>query len=571
MSFSQFLIDNKVVSEMGIKHAEDFSKRTNSTVNERYRDVPNVLLLISAINENRLVKCMNEYLNKVEYHSTADYEKEPNLFKVLTFEEMLNLECVVLKINPHARKLVLGTISKTENNIVRAKTIINKALPTYSVESVKIFPVPYLQWIKDSQTMKGVEFEPQELRITVDENMKTIFRLAVERGATDISIESEKTETKVFLTIDKLRRQFEYKTFTPDEAKEVTNWILTTGGVPQIHIESKEVDCALPHLGYIDSHRARVNKMTSYYGVTINMRILPNNPKFIDLGTLNYSSEVYEYVRYIAKDRKGLVLIVGPTNSGKNTTIFAILSEMYQKYSKKFISIEDPVEYVVPGVNQIEASTTEEYRSIARAVVRQSPDILYLSEIRDDITMESALTLANQGKYVISTMHVSYAYQILSRSEDLIQKDISSKLVSELIGVVNQVLIPKACPKCIKEVKKADIDDKYATILDDKGYVGKIFINTCKNELNQECSYCEGQGTKGIVPVAEFINFDNQLKGELRKARYIHEKEEILFQKITRDENTLLDDALRHMALGHLNMDTLTETALVHEDFKTGG
>lgn len=485
----------------------------------------------------------------------------------MTPQEQVDLETIILEIDDIRRRILIGTSSLTEGVVMKAKMLIGKYLPSYSIDTKQVFNIPLLKWVQKGFEFNNNVYKPLELEIAVDEKLKTIFRTAIENRATDISIESSMTKTEVFLTIDKERVPFKNVEFTPTEAYEVSTWIVTNSGIGQTLAQQRIVDCALPTLGDINTHRARVNKMTSYYGVVINMRILPNNPDFIDLETLNYSKFIHDYIKYLTKPRKGLVLFVGPTNSGKNTSVFSVLSEMLKKYRLKTISLEQPVEYLVPGVQQINASNDEEYNDISRALVRQSPDIIYLSEIRDRTTMDTALSISNTGKFVLSTLHVSHAYEVFNRAEDLYGKDISSKLTSELIGVVNQMLLPKACPDCLTEIPLKSIEEKYRKLLTDQNYNGNVYDNTGKLEDGTTCPNCKGEGYKGIIPVAEYINFDTTLKRKLRRCSSSAEKEEILQETMIKNKNSILADGLRNMLTKKVSISTLIEKAILDEDY----
>lgn len=568
MSFVNYLQKNELLSNYGVNHINDIKKRSSSIIDPRYRSAENILLLICAFKESKLVDYYNDYLGDKSYVSTSDYTKDPNLYKVLTLKEQLDYETIVLKIDTKLRKIILGTISQTDSNTIRARTIISKHFSSYQVEMKRVFEVPYLNWIKYGYSLTGQDYRPNELDIPVEDKLKTIFRIAVESGATDISFESQQEGTKVVFTIDKEWYDFDNVIFNKEETKEVTNWIITSSGIAQNQAQPDIVDAPLPTLGYIESHRGRVNKMKTYWGVVTNIRVLPNNSEFIELDKLNYSKHVHEFMKYLTKSRVGLVLIIGPTNSGKNTTSFSLITELLRRKKLKAISVEQPIEYLVPGVNQIQAETDEDYLKISRALVRQSPDIVYLSEIRDKRSIDTALDISNTGKYVISTLHVSRAYQLFYRASELSGGiDVSNKLTSELVGVVNQVLVPKACPNCITEISINDIDEEYRAILSDYDYGGILYDNTGVGSNGEACPVCEGKGTKGIVPIAEYIHFNQILKKKLRRVSTLAEKEDILAEYMESTENSFLDDGIRNMSMKKVNISTLIETSILDNEF----
>lgn len=568
MTFEEFIVSRGYISELGMYHVRQYQSRSVGIVQKEYRTTPNCLLLLSAVSESVIVSMWNKFKGHVEYHDTTKFPINEFLYKALPAQDMMDTKTVVLSIDTKLRKIVLGTCSTNENQIIKAKTILSQAFPSYTTETLKILEVPYLKWVKNVFTFNRLTFSARELDVTVDEKLKTIFRIAVEKRASDISFESFEDGTHVLFYIDQEWHEFTNYVFPLGEnTKALDNRLLSMGQIATNALSEKTIDAAIPSLGYVDTHRGRLNRIASNYGITTNIRILPNKPSFINLATLNYSPFVSSYIRFLSKPRKGLVLIMGETNSGKNTSVFSILTEILRKIRLKAISVESPIEYFVPKVNQIEAKDDREYKDIARAVVRQSPNIFYISEIRDEITMDSALTLSNQGKYSISTLHVSHAYQLFNRAEDIIGKDVSNKMTTELIGVINQKLMPKSCPECRTTTTYESLDKDIRDILGNHQYTGPIYINTGETENKEICPYCEGQGTKHLVPIAEFINFDDKLKRSLRKCKHLSDKEELLQDLMVDGKNTLADDALRHMGEGNLNINTLINKSILTNEY----
>lgn len=568
MTFEEYIVASGYISELGLYHVRQYQTRSNGVIQKEYRTTPNCLLLLSAVSEPIIVSMLNKFEGKIKYYDTTRFAPNEFLYKALSPQDMLDTKTIVLSIDKDLRKITLGTCSTNDNQIIKAKTILSQAFPSYTTETLKILEIPYLQWVKKVHDFNLVPFSSNELNVTVDEKLKTIFRIAVEKRASDISFESFIDGTHVLFYIDQEWCEFTNYIFPlGEETKELDNRLLSMGKIATNALAEKTIDTALPTLGYVETHRGRLNRIASNYGITTNIRVLPNESPFVELSLLNYSQYVSEYIKFLSKPRKGLVLIMGETNSGKNTSVFSILIAMLKKVRLKAISVESPIEYFVPRVNQIEARDDKEYRDVVRAVVRQSPNIFYISEIRDEVTMDSALHLSNQGKFSISTIHLSHAYQIFNRAEDVIGRDVSNKMTTELIGVVNQKLMPKSCPECRTTIRADRLDKDIQDILTNHQYTGPIYVNTGKTENDEVCPYCEGTGTKNLVPIAEFINFDDKLKRELRKCKNISEKEELLQDRMFSKKNTLSYDALRHMQDGNININTLINKSILTNEY----
>lgn len=188
-----------------------------------------------------------------------------------------------------------------------------------------------------------------------------------------------------------------------------------------------------------DKYRGRVVINKTYKGSAVTIRLLPNNYFDLTLDDCNLKPETIEFLREDFMNREnGLRVIAGPTMSGKNTTILASLNELLHLYSLKVVSIEMPVEQELPGVEQINCTTMEEYKSNINSLIRQNPDFVYVTEMNDDTSVD-ILRAANTGKRTISTLHANSCSDIIPRLMDITGLSID-RIIQPLHTLVYQEL-----------------------------------------------------------------------------------------------------------------------------------
>lgn len=189
-----------------------------------------------------------------------------------------------------------------------------------------------------------------------------------------------------------------------------------------------------------DKYRGRVVINKTYKGYEITIRLLPNSYFDLTLEDCNLKPETIEFLRTDFMNREnGLRLIAGPTMSGKNTTILSCINELLHSRSLKIVSIEKPVEQELPGIEQINCNTMEEYKANINSLIRQNPDFVYVTEMNDDTSID-VLRAANTGKRTVSTIHANSCSDIIPRLMDITHLSID-RIIQPLHTLVYQELI----------------------------------------------------------------------------------------------------------------------------------
>ncbi|CAM1359182.1 GspE/PulE family protein [Tenacibaculum xiamenense] len=250
----------------------------------------------------------------------------------------------------------------------------------------------------------------------------------------------------------------------------------------------------------------RVSVIPTQFGEKIVMRVLGKSADSLDLNMLGFEEDELKSYLEAVKKSNGIVLISGPTGSGKTTTLYATL-KMLNSVEKNIMTIEDPIEYVLNGVNQMQLNEDIglTFSSALRSFLRQDPDIIMLGEIRDKETSSMAIRASLTGHLVLSTIHTNSALGTISR---LVDMGISPFLLSETINVtLAQRLVRKLC-SCKKKVKfnKSDFPSTYSSLEVTESYFKEV---GCK-----ECHYTGYSGRRAIY---EIVIVDNDLANEISK------------------------------------------------------
>jgi type IV pilus assembly protein PilB len=263
----------------------------------------------------------------------------------------------------------------------------------------------------------------------------------------------------------------------------------------------------------------RVSILPAVTGESAVLRILDPSSILLELDSLGFSPDILPDFLSLIKKPNGIILVTGPTGSGKSTTLYTTLN-LLNSTEKKIMTIEDPVEYRLKGISQVQAKPKIGLTFAAglRSFLRQDPDIMLVGEIRDKETAEIAVQAALTGHIVLSTLHTNDAPSSMVR---LVDMGIEPFLISSsVIGVIAQRLVRKICPKCKKEIK---ITPDMKKILDEYE-IGSNEITLYKGE---GCPYCKDTGYKGRVAIFELMVITENIReliiknvttGKLRQA-----------------------------------------------------
>ncbi|WP_127837008.1 GspE/PulE family protein [Clostridium prolinivorans] len=251
----------------------------------------------------------------------------------------------------------------------------------------------------------------------------------------------------------------------------------------------------------------RVSILPTVFGEKVVIRILDRDNYQVGIDKLGMEDEDIKKIKNIIKSPHGIILITGPTGSGKSTTLYTILNELNNE-DKNIITIEDPVEYMLEGINQVNVNVKSglTFANGLRSILRQDPDIIMIGEIRDEETAQIAVRAAITGHLVLSTLHTNDAPSSIAR---LIDMGIEPYLLASSIeGIIAQRLVRKICPRC-KTLYEANSYEKSILSCNENEH---IILSKGKG-----CAFCNNSGYLGRTGVYEIMKIDKEHKDYIMK------------------------------------------------------
>ncbi|RKX90932.1 MAG: hypothetical protein DRP84_12395 [Spirochaetes bacterium] len=389
------------------------------------------------------------------------------------------------------------------------------------------------------------ELESEEVikKAPVAQIVSVIIKHAVEAGASDIHIEPDREESRVRYRIDgmlrtKLKLPIYIHSAVVARIKVLANLRLDETRIPQdgrirLRINEKDIDFRISTIPVVDNEK-------------VVMRILETKTKSMVLSTLGFHPWVIKVIERNIKKPNGMFLVTGPTGSGKSTTLYTILS-MLNDEKINIVTLEDPVEYFIRGVNQSQVNSEVGYTFATglRALLRQDPNIIMVGEIRDGETAELAVHAGLTGHLVFSTIHTRDSFGVIPRLTDM--KVEPFLLASTLNAVVAQRLVRKICKHCKVEAEiPADIEKslrKKIELLPKEALPKGVDLSKpLKFYKGKGCSRCGNLGYKGRSVIAEVLEITKEMQKIITSGYKIAEvKEEAQRQKmITMDQDALI-------------------------------
>ncbi len=342
---------------------------------------------------------------------------------------------------------------------------------------------------------------------TVVKLLQSIFEDAVQMRASDIHIEPDEGILRIRQRIDGILHEN-----TLDQVAISAALVLRLKLMSGLDISEKR----LPQDGRfnitIKGHNidVRVSTMPVQHGESVVMRLLDQSAGLLTLDETGMPQKVLNKMRTALKRPHGMILVTGPTGSGKTTTLYGALSELNQS-SKKIITVEDPVEYRLPRINQVQVNSKIglSFASVLRTTLRQDPDILMVGEMRDQETVEIGLRGALTGHLVLSTLHTNDAITSAMR---LIDMGAPSYLVaSSLRAILAQRLVRRVCDKCASD---------YTPDAQELAWVNHINprFSGAQFKLGKGCNSCNQTGYRGRIGVFELLEMNEPMMDALRLA-----------------------------------------------------
>jgi type II secretion system protein E (GspE) len=355
--------------------------------------------------------------------------------------------------------------------------------------------------VEDADHLRDIASEAPIIRL-----VNRLILNAVEVRASDIHFEPFEDEFKVRYRIDGILHDVESPPHRLQAAiisrvkimakLDIAERRLPQDGRIKLRISDKEIDF-------------RVSTLPTIFGESLVMRILDRDTLILDLEKIGFPEDILPQYTNLISQPYGMILVTGPTGSGKTSTLYTTLAKINSQ-ENKIITLEEPVEYQLRGVNQIQVNTKigMTFANGLRSIVRQDPDIILIGEIRDRETAEVAIQSALTGHLLFSTLHTNDAAGAITRLLDMGVENFL--LGSTLLGVLAQRLVRVICPHCKRRVEPEEKLLKSMNLSPDE-------VNGIEFFAGEGCEECRHTGFRGRIAIFEYLPVDDDIRREITK------------------------------------------------------
>lgn len=542
----QLLIDSGIISRKDLSQALEIQKQFGGRIGT-------ILINLGALTEKDLLKGLSEQFGLPIFTDILSKN-----YKIIT--EGLNKNLLkkfeVCPVEIEGKKYLLTNDPLSIEGILYVKKQLKEELPIALVTS------DILEFLLSSQ-----EEELEKARITINaEDLEKIKELAleapvirlvnqiiiraVEQNASDIHFEAFRDKLKVrfridgiLQTVDTIPNHLKLPVIT--RLKLISRMDISETRLPQdgrisLRVAGQEIDI-------------RASSLPTRFGESFVLRILRKNSIELNLAKLGFFPDHVETIRKIVHRAYGIFLTTGPTGSGKTTTLYSIVKEL-NRDQVKIITVEDPVEYELAGINQVNVNPEINltFSNVLRNILRQDPDIILIGEIRDSDTAEIATQAALTGHLVLSTLHTNNAIGAIDRLRNL---NLPLFLIKNaVIGIMAQRLVRKVCPYCGEDVSLTKLKEIYK---DFSKTIDKIANSVDRDriviKLPKGCPKCNFTGYLGRTVIAEVLEVNPEFWIKYENVEFLSPND--------LGKRTMLEDGIMKVLFGKTTMDEVVRVS----------
>ncbi|MFH0840396.1 MAG: GspE/PulE family protein [bacterium] len=471
-----------------------------------------------------------EYINLIGFPITPesltllDEKESKKLSAICFYRDSENLRISAVNPNDKAVQEKIAELEKkyffknTEVYLI-SQTSLNHAIELYK-NLPKILPskpgveITAKALVRFKDEIENIDsFKDKINKVNMTDVITLVIAAALKINSSDIHIEAGEKAVSVRLRVDGVLQ--DTTTISKEKWRQIVSRLKVLAKA-KINVSDKPQDGRFTiFLKENEKIDVRTSFLPTSHGESVVMRLLKSDVTKLDLKNLGMRAREFEIVKNEINKPNGLILSVGPTGSGKTTTLYAILNRL-NRPGTKIVTMEDPVEYSLEGINQsqVDESKGHTFAKGLRSILRQDPDIIMIGEIRDLETAEIAIQSSLTGHLVLSTLHTNDAAGVIPRLLDLGVK--SFLLTPSINAIMAQRLVRKLCPKCrIKHELSENEQEKVKKILAVISPKANIDI---PNELptmykaGKGCPDCNHSGYTGRTGIFEIFTMDNKLK-----------------------------------------------------------
>ncbi len=485
----EVLIENGLISRETLSKALERQRETRKQLGE-------VLLDLKLVDEKDLIQA----ISRQQGYPVMDLDRTPVEKGALkAIPEPIARRFQVMPLREESGTLVVATFNPTHPTMgnelaLAARKPIRFVLATPSA-IIRAIDIHYRAQVDLGRHLGGDEDSP--LVKTVD----LIIVQGVHLRASDIHIEPQEKELRIRYRVDGVLQEatplpLDLATPVASRIKVMADLDIVEKHRPQDgQIQFKADNIALD---------IRVSVMNTVWGEKIVLRLLSREKALVKLEELGFSPQAYQIYRRLIAAPYGMILVAGPTGSGKTTTLYASINEL-DHVSQNIITLEDPVEYTFAGITQVAMNPKAgvEFASSLRAVLRQDPDVIVVGEIRDGETAEIAIHAALTGHLVLSSLHANDALATIFR---LLDSGVEPFLLGAAIsGAISQRLVRRICPNCQAVYQPGAGELELYRAYGPPGAKEVFYHGT-------GCNRCHGSGYSGRVAVVEVLAVSEEMR-----------------------------------------------------------
>ena len=382
----------------------------------------------------------------------------------------------------------------------------------------------------------------EDVRTPVIRLVNSILVQAVHKKASDIHIEHEELTSHVRYRVDgELQAGWSLPRTLASGAVVARIKIMANLDVTN-HMRPQDGRAKLK-IGVIEIG-LRVSTLPTAFGEKVVLRILDKRAAEVPFEKLGFTPEVVRGLEACMQSPQGIILVTGPTGSGKTTSLYSMLSKR-RGVSTNIVTIEDPIEYKLEGINQVQVNEKQglNFPGVLRSVLRQDPDVIMIGEIRDKETADIAFQAAMTGHLVFSTLHTTDTLSTLSRLLDMgVER---YKIAPGLLAITAQRLLRRLCPACRQEFPAGQMSDPLAGAMEAAGLPARLWKPV-------GCTTCAGSGYMGRISIIELLTFTQELKDLINSGA--SEADIRASALSTGNLRTMMRDLLGHLTDGDVDL-----------------
>ncbi len=514
------------LGELLVQHKKISTDQLNQALDEQHssgRKLGRVLKDFGYISDTELAHFLADQLS-IPYIDLKKTSYDPKIVRRLPETHARRIRAIVLEDTPTG--FIVGMVDPTDimafDELTRILQSTIQPAVVNEPELLQTFDIVYRRTdeisnlavelgaslTEDAIDLMQLMAQAEVIDAPVVKLLQKLFEDAVQVGASDIHIEPDETVLRIRQRVDGVLQEH-----VMNEKNIAAALILRLKLMSNLNISEKR----RPQDGRFQIRvkqckiDVRLSTMPIQYGESAVMRLLNQSAGMLKLDHLGMDPMMLARFQRMFHHPHGMVLVTGPTGSGKTSTLYSVLNELNQP-DKKIITVEDPVEYRMPRINQVQVNTAIglSFASVLRSTLRQDPDIILVGEMRDQETAEIGLRAAMTGHMVLSTLHTNDAITTANRLLDMGAEGFL--VAASLLGVLAQRLLRRVCATCT-EPYQANAHEKawLATILN------KDEIKNIQLKKAVGCQHCHNTGYQGRFGVFELLEIDSTMVDALRK------------------------------------------------------